>query len=132
MHYKKQNPIFATAKSETTIVTIYCGVEQLVARWAHNPKVVSSSLAPATQKAVEKSAAFFVFTFGSNSTNMFTVYVLLSEKFNKIYIGYTSDLEKRFFSHNKLGTKGWTIKFRPWKIVHTETFQTKAEAMKRD
>ena len=26
----------------------YCGVEQLVARWAHNPKVASSSLAPAT------------------------------------------------------------------------------------
>ena len=28
--------------------TIYCGVEQLVARWAHNPKVVGSSPAPAT------------------------------------------------------------------------------------
>jgi hypothetical protein len=25
-------------------------VEQLVARWAHNPKVVSSSLAPATEE----------------------------------------------------------------------------------
>ncbi len=25
-------------------------MEQLVARWAHNPKVVSSSLAPATKK----------------------------------------------------------------------------------
>ncbi len=41
-------PIFATAKKETIIVKIYCGVEQLVARWAHNPKAVSSSLAPAT------------------------------------------------------------------------------------
>ena len=28
---------------------IQCGMEQLVARRAHNPKVVSSSLAPATQ-----------------------------------------------------------------------------------
>ena len=27
---------------------IYCGMEQLVARWAHNPKVTSSSLVPAT------------------------------------------------------------------------------------
>ncbi len=26
------------------------GVEQLAARWAHNPKVVSSSLTPATRK----------------------------------------------------------------------------------
>ena len=30
------------------ISKIYCGVEQLVARWAHNPKVVGSSPAPAT------------------------------------------------------------------------------------
>ena len=28
---------------------IYRGVEQLVARWAHNPKVTSSSLVPATK-----------------------------------------------------------------------------------
>ena len=30
-------------------IKIYCGVEQLVARWAHNPKVVGSSPAPATK-----------------------------------------------------------------------------------
>ncbi len=30
------------------ICTPHRGVEQLVARWAHNPKVVSSSLTPAT------------------------------------------------------------------------------------
>jgi hypothetical protein len=32
----------------------YRGVEQLVARWAHNPKVVSSSLAPATKNPVSR------------------------------------------------------------------------------
>jgi len=31
-----------------------------------------------------------------------------------------------------LATKGWTVKFRPWEIVHTEVFGTKAEAMKRE
>jgi hypothetical protein len=39
---------------------IHCGVEQLAARWAHNPKVVSSSLAPATKKPGEKSSGFFM------------------------------------------------------------------------
>ncbi len=63
---------------------------------------------------------------------MFTVYVLYSKNFNKIYIGFTSDLQKRFLSHNELGTKGWTIKFRPWEIIHTEEFATKTEAMKRE
>ena len=63
---------------------------------------------------------------------MFTVYVLYSPSSNKIYIGYTSDLTQRFKSHNELATKGWTIKFRPWEIVHTETLDTKQTAMKRE
>ena len=63
---------------------------------------------------------------------MFTVYVLYSQKFNKIYIGYTSDLVNRFLSHKELATKGHTIKYRPWVIAHAEEFETKAEAMKRE
>jgi len=63
---------------------------------------------------------------------MFTVYVLFSDSFNKIYIGFTSDLEARVLSHNQLATKGYTIKFRPWRVIHTEIFATKAEAMKRE
>ena len=34
----------------------YRGVEQLVARRAHNPKVVSSSLAPATKKTKKEQS----------------------------------------------------------------------------
>jgi putative endonuclease len=33
-------------------------------------------------------------------------------------------------SHSTLATKDWTIKFRPWTLVYTESFETKAEAMK--
>lgn len=63
---------------------------------------------------------------------MYYVYVLYSEKYNKIYIGYTSNLEGRIKSHNKLGKKGWTIKYRPWVCVYTEGFESKEEAMKRE
>ena len=35
----------------TSLLRAYRGVEQLVARRAHNPKVVSSSLAPATKES---------------------------------------------------------------------------------
>ncbi len=63
---------------------------------------------------------------------MFTVYALYSEKFDKIYIGFTSNLQKRLISHNELGTKGWTIRYRPWKVIHTETFESKIEAMNRE
>ncbi|MBN8578673.1 MAG: GIY-YIG nuclease family protein [Cytophagales bacterium] len=32
-----------------------------------------------------------------------------SQAFDKIYIGYSADLEKRIQSHNTLATKGWTV-----------------------
>ena len=63
---------------------------------------------------------------------MFTVYVLFSEKFNKLYIGFTSDIKKRFISHNELAIKGFTVKYRPWKIIHTEVFDNKKDAMVRE
>ncbi|WP_426670700.1 GIY-YIG nuclease family protein [Mucilaginibacter sp. McL0603] len=63
---------------------------------------------------------------------MFTVYALYSTKYNKIYIGFTSDLNNRFLSHNELATKGHTIKYRPWVIAYTEEYGTKSEALKRE
>src|SRR5690606_7457497 len=63
---------------------------------------------------------------------MFTGYVLHSGKHDKIYIGFTSNLEQRLKSHNELGKKGWTIKFRPWTLIHHESYESKAEAMHRE
>ncbi|HET6994959.1 MAG TPA: GIY-YIG nuclease family protein [Chitinophagaceae bacterium] len=63
---------------------------------------------------------------------MFNVYVLYSESFKKIYIGFTSDINARLKSHNELSIKGWTIKYRPWKLVYTENFGIKAQATKRE
>lgn len=63
---------------------------------------------------------------------MYTVYVLYSESHNKIYIGYTSDLEDRLLSHNVMGTKGFAVKYRPWRVIHTESFLEKTDALKRE
>jgi len=63
---------------------------------------------------------------------MFTVYVLYSEKYDKIYIGYTSNIEQRLLAHNQLETKGFTLKYRPWKLVYSEIFSEKGEAMRRE
>ncbi|MFH2143440.1 MAG: GIY-YIG nuclease family protein [Bacteroidota bacterium] len=62
----------------------------------------------------------------------YKVYVLYSKDFNKIYIGYSSDVDNRLSSHNDPGNKGWTRSFRPWVIVYTEEFDTRASAMKRE
>jgi putative endonuclease len=60
---------------------------------------------------------------------MFVTYVLYSEKFNQLYIGYTSDLINRFHSHNSFATKGHTIKYRPWIVAYVEFHETKNQAL---
>ena len=63
---------------------------------------------------------------------MFTVYVLYSSLFDKIYVGYTSNLNERVKSHNALGKKGWTVKYRPWVVAYTEQFTLKKDAITRE
>ncbi len=63
---------------------------------------------------------------------MFTVYVLHSKSFNKIYIGFTSDLDQRLIAHNHPKNKGWTRKFAPWILVYSENYNLKSEAMSRE
>ncbi len=63
---------------------------------------------------------------------MYTVYIVYSEKFDKTYTGMTSNMDERFKSHNELGTKGWTKNFRPWKIIYTEGYSMKSDALGRE
>ncbi len=62
----------------------------------------------------------------------YTVYILFSIKYKKIYVGYTSDLINRFHSHNELSKKDWTRSFRPWLIIYCEYFEDITKARKRE
>lgn len=44
----------------------------------------------------------------------------------------TSDFNDRFLSHNEKATKGFTKRYRPWKVILQEQYATKAEALKRE
>lgn len=63
---------------------------------------------------------------------MFYVYVLYSEAFDKTYAGFTGSLEGRLAAHNHPSNKGYTKRFQPWKILHSETYHSKKEAMERE
>ena len=63
---------------------------------------------------------------------MYYTYVLYSKKFNKIYIGYTGNLEQRLRAHNVISKKGYTKRYRPWIIAFFEEYETKKEAMDRE
>ena len=62
----------------------------------------------------------------------FLVCILYSKKFDKTYVGFTTSLIERFYSHNKYQTKGYTTKFRPWIVIHIEIFKSKSEAMAKE
>ncbi len=62
---------------------------------------------------------------------MFCVYILKSGKDGGYYIGYTSDIEKRLVWHNE-GKNVSTKYRRPLKLVHSEEFLTKKDAMQRE
>ncbi len=62
----------------------------------------------------------------------YTVYCLYSTKYDKIYVGYTSDLISRFHSHNSIQTMGYTIRYSTCVVAYTEELESKSLAMKRE
>jgi putative endonuclease len=61
----------------------------------------------------------------------FFVYILYSLNKDKFYIGFTSNLEERINRHNQK-SKGFTGNTNDWLIVHSETYNTKSEALARE
>ena len=47
------------------------------------------------------------------------------------YVGWTTDLEKRLAAHNA-GAGAKSTRGRQWRMVHTEGFKTRGEAMARE
>ena len=62
---------------------------------------------------------------------MFYVYVLLSEKDRKRYIGYTSDLQKRLDEHNN-GLVLSTKHRRPVELIYYEACLNVEDAKRRE
>ncbi len=62
-------------------------------------------------------------------TNKGFVYILQSEGDGSLYLGSTSDIERRFIQHNS-GAVISTKKKLPWKIVHVCRFSTAQKARK--
>ena len=58
-------------------------------------------------------------------------YILESEKNHSLYIGYTSDLRKRFLQHNN-GESQATKPFRPYKLIFYEAFLQRIDAKRRE
>ena len=63
---------------------------------------------------------------------MWHVYVLYSPLRGKTYTGFSNDIQRRLNEHNSSKSKGFTLRYRPWILIHTESFDIKIEAMTRE
>ena len=62
---------------------------------------------------------------------MFFVYILRSAVIGRLYTGSTADVQDRLRRHNAGESKA-TRHGIPWTLIRTETFATRAEAVRRE
>jgi putative endonuclease len=62
---------------------------------------------------------------------MYYVYVLLSLKDNKFYIGFSEDIQKRLADHNA-GRNTSTKPRRPLELIYYEAHSSKEDALRRE
>ena len=61
----------------------------------------------------------------------FYVYILFSESLNRYYIGSTQSIDTRLKKHLQ-SHKGFTAKAKDWLLVHSEAFETRTGAVRRE
>ncbi len=61
----------------------------------------------------------------------FTLYILKSINYNHYYIGQTKNIKDRLKLHN-LGKVKSTKRFKPWKLVYKEEFNSREVVVKRE
>ncbi|MBN1354550.1 MAG: GIY-YIG nuclease family protein [Candidatus Omnitrophica bacterium] len=62
---------------------------------------------------------------------MYQVYILLNETKTRTYTGVAKDVSKRLELHNAGKVKS-SCPYRPYRVVHTESFPTLAGAQKKE
>ncbi len=62
---------------------------------------------------------------------MYFVYVLYSVEYDRQYVGMSDDMDRRLIEHN-LGKNQSTKAFKPWVILHTESFDSREAARNRE
>ena len=67
----------------------------------------------------------------SENSKKYFVYLILTVN-NKLYCGYTDDVQKRFEAHKSGKGAKFTGANKPLKIVYTKEFETKQEAQKEE
>ena len=60
------------------------------------------------------------------------VYILANQQYGTLYIGVTSDLVARLYQHRSGEVKGFTSKYRVYRLARFEQFETMHDAISRE
>ena len=60
------------------------------------------------------------------------VYILASQEYGTLFIGVTSNLIARLYQHRTGQVKGFTSRYRVYRLVRFEQFETMHEAISRE
>ena len=69
--------------------------------------------------------------FESCRPDLFYIYILYSQNAQRYYVGSTADVARRLEEHNAGKSKS-THAGAPWRLIHTESFETRSDAMLRE
>ncbi len=100
---------------------------------AVNRRVVGSSptrgaLSTFKPRLCEASGALCLNEGEIMSEEQYYVYILYSESGDRYYKGMSQNPERRLDFHNTR-ERGYTSRYRPWKLVYTKGFQSKTDAL---
>jgi putative endonuclease len=62
---------------------------------------------------------------------MYYLYILISTKYKKTYVGITDNPTRRLMEHNR-GESNYTKRYIPWIILYTEKYKSRILARKRE
>ena len=108
-----------------SIIIIHSSLAQLVR--APDPDKSGGVLGSSPRRGASKAAILRLFLYTLNL--MYWIYILYSDKIDKYYIGYTSNIHNRLEFHNSEYNKIWSKRGKPWKLVFSHQFDTKKEAL---
>lgn len=63
---------------------------------------------------------------------MWYTYILQSKKDNRLYVGMTSNLKRRFDEHNSKSGVGYTKRNGPYKLIFYEAYIEKTDASRAE
>ena len=61
----------------------------------------------------------------------FVTYILKSINFPKTYVGHTVNINRRLEEHNN-GKSTYSKRYKPWIIIHAETFNSLGESVRKE